>query len=304
VKCPKCGYLGFDSGDRCRNCGYDFSLVEPGRPDTGRVTPLQVPRRDTDPTLGDPRLARGARYRRTDQPAASAGGRTLIADTEGAPLDLPLFGDDPPSALPPPRAPLSVRRAAATPSRLRMPRETPQATSLPLTSDDAEPLPADTARAAAVTEGGAAAAREPSRAWGDGAPPGRRAAAAAIDLALMIGIDAAVLYFTLRLCGLSALELDVLPPVPLVAFFLVLNGGYVVLFTGALGQTLGKMATDLEVVSDAQDGMDMRRATLRGAAALLSIATAGLGWVLGLIGDRRALHDRLARTRVVTVSAS
>ena len=27
MKCPKCGYLGFESGDRCRNCGYEFSLV-------------------------------------------------------------------------------------------------------------------------------------------------------------------------------------------------------------------------------------------------------------------------------------
>jgi rubrerythrin len=22
VKCPKCNYLGFETGDRCRNCGY------------------------------------------------------------------------------------------------------------------------------------------------------------------------------------------------------------------------------------------------------------------------------------------
>ena len=30
MKCPKCGYLGFETGDRCRNCGYDFSFsVEP-----------------------------------------------------------------------------------------------------------------------------------------------------------------------------------------------------------------------------------------------------------------------------------
>ena len=27
MKCPKCGYLGFDNVDRCRNCGYDFSLA-------------------------------------------------------------------------------------------------------------------------------------------------------------------------------------------------------------------------------------------------------------------------------------
>ena len=26
-KCPKCQYFSFDSGDRCRNCGYEFSLA-------------------------------------------------------------------------------------------------------------------------------------------------------------------------------------------------------------------------------------------------------------------------------------
>src|SRR5262245_20159529 len=27
MKCPKCSYLGFETGDRCKNCGYDFSLL-------------------------------------------------------------------------------------------------------------------------------------------------------------------------------------------------------------------------------------------------------------------------------------
>ena len=27
MKCPKCEYLGFETGDRCKNCGYDFSLA-------------------------------------------------------------------------------------------------------------------------------------------------------------------------------------------------------------------------------------------------------------------------------------
>src|SRR5579862_8831555 len=29
MKCPKCGYLGFEHVERCRNCGYDFSLSPP-----------------------------------------------------------------------------------------------------------------------------------------------------------------------------------------------------------------------------------------------------------------------------------
>ena len=27
MKCPKCNYLGFETGDRCRHCGYNFSLI-------------------------------------------------------------------------------------------------------------------------------------------------------------------------------------------------------------------------------------------------------------------------------------
>ena len=36
MKCPKCSYLGFETGDRCRNCGYDFSLIAHGDPRTDR----------------------------------------------------------------------------------------------------------------------------------------------------------------------------------------------------------------------------------------------------------------------------
>src|SRR5688572_10225542 len=37
MKCPKCSYLGFETGDRCKNCGYDFSLsMETAAPRTDR----------------------------------------------------------------------------------------------------------------------------------------------------------------------------------------------------------------------------------------------------------------------------
>jgi len=32
MKCPKCDYLGFETGDRCKNCGYDFSLLAAPEP--------------------------------------------------------------------------------------------------------------------------------------------------------------------------------------------------------------------------------------------------------------------------------
>jgi hypothetical protein len=41
MKCPKCQYLGFDTGDRCRNCGYDFSLLTTAEPDPAGDLPLR-----------------------------------------------------------------------------------------------------------------------------------------------------------------------------------------------------------------------------------------------------------------------
>ena len=35
MKCPTCGYIGFETTDRCRNCGYEFALATtaPAAPD-------------------------------------------------------------------------------------------------------------------------------------------------------------------------------------------------------------------------------------------------------------------------------
>ena len=47
MKCPKCSYLGFETGDRCKNCGYDFSLLaappEPPDPDLNLQVPDELP---------------------------------------------------------------------------------------------------------------------------------------------------------------------------------------------------------------------------------------------------------------------
>jgi uncharacterized RDD family membrane protein YckC len=292
VKCPKCGYLGFDSGDRCRNCGYDFSLAAaPGgraARHTPSVTPGGTPARD-------PRLARGSRYRQeSPTPGNEGADRSLAALSEGTPVDLPLFPGDLP-ILPPPRAPLAVRRSTPTPTRIRPRPPAPQPESIPLLANE----PADEGQAPTAgtpASGGARAA--------DAAPPGRRAAAAAIDLGLVAIIDAVVLHFTLALCGLTFNDLHLIPALPMAAFLLALNGGYVVLFTGTLGQTFGKMAAAIEVVSDLSGRMDLRRAALRGAAMMVSLLPAGLGWIAGLVGDHRGLHDRVAGTRVVRVAGA
>src|ERR1700680_5077973 len=81
MKCPKCGYLGFERVERCRNCGYDFSLTQaPGFPE------LQI-RSDTAPLgpLDDLSLV-------DDVPVEEAD----AAEHVSAGLDR-VFGDAPPS---------------------------------------------------------------------------------------------------------------------------------------------------------------------------------------------------------------
>lgn len=122
---------------------------------------------------------------------------------------------------------------------------------------------------------------------------------------MLAGLDLAVIYFTLRVSRLAATEVLLLPPVPLVAFLLILNGGYLALFTAACGQTVGKMAFGLKVVSSGGGPLTIGRALLRVVVFLLSALPAGLGLLPAAFDrGRRGLHDRLAATRVVRVTAS
>jgi uncharacterized RDD family membrane protein YckC len=221
---------------------------------------------------------------------------------EGAALDLPLFDAAfvPGAPLPPPQRPLSVRRPGTATPRLRTSHDLPTAGALPLEPEsDARP-----------EREGAPALRVPPRTGPitlGPAPPAdalRRAGAWIVDACLILLVDLVTLYFTLRLCGLEPAEWDLLPVAPLLAFFLMLNGGYVVLLTGSLGQTVGKMALQIEVVADGQPSVGIGRAAVRSLVALVSLVPAGLGLVWALVGDRRALHDRLAGTRVIQLTIS
>jgi uncharacterized RDD family membrane protein YckC len=140
------------------------------------------------------------------------------------------------------------------------------------------------------------------------ATPFTRIMAALIDFALLSALDAGVLYFTLRLLGLASVEILELPVIPLLAFFLMLNGGYFVAFTAVGGQSIGKMAFGIKVVDqdDEDDGVvPIGRATLRTFAYLVSALPLGAGFLPGVFGaNRLALHDRLAHTRVVRPSST
>jgi uncharacterized RDD family membrane protein YckC len=284
MKCPKCGYLGFESGDRCRNCGYDFSLS------TSVATALDFTL-DADPEPLRPALDLD---------------RIIGAPEPAAPLDLPLFkadghrrtlsNADAPLITTPasPRAPLGVRRA--TPE---IPRARPRVSKTPAADDEnlfvRPPIAALTARSDASLE---IPVSSPTL-----AAPTRRILAAVVDISLISVVDATVVYLTLRLCALTTAEIFELPLLPLIAFFGLLNGGYFVAFTAVGGQSIGKMAAGIKVIGEEDGAVPIGRATVRTLAYLISALPLGAGFLPGLVGaDRLTLHDRLAHTRVVRPS--
>ncbi|MEC7768535.1 MAG: RDD family protein [Acidobacteriota bacterium] len=135
------------------------------------------------------------------------------------------------------------------------------------------------------------------------APSLGRILAGLIDVMLLGAVNGAVMLLTLRLCGLTMSEWVALPLAPIAGFLLLFDGGYLVAFTAVGGQTIGKMACRLKVVSAGGEPVSSSKAVLRAMAFLLSVLPLGLGFIVQF-GDRhrRALHDRLAETRVVKVS--
>jgi len=306
MKCPKCGYLGFEHVERCRNCGYDFSLSSsagvpelPIRPDARTPNPLD------DLSLVDAALPTQAERMSDAGPdfevVLSRPARPSAASPSS---ELPLFrtslGDDDAPLITkpsPPRPPLAVRRA--TPEIARVRPEQPRVQTLDLTLDAQ-----DDAAIGSPTMSDARASRhewsQSRHRHAENAAVAARFVAVAIDLLILAAIDAVVIYFTMQICGLTLNDLDVLPKGPLLAFLLVQNGGYLVAFTAG-GQTLGKMAAGIRVVSSDDDGsLDVGRALLRTIVWLVLAVPAGLGFLTAVLSrDRRGLHDRFAGTRVV-----
>ena len=306
MKCPKCGYLGFEHVERCRNCGYDFSLSSsagipelPIRPDArtpnplddlalvdAALTPQPEPMSDAEPDL-EVVLSRPPR-----PAAAPPSGELPLFRTPPGDDDAPLITR--PSA---PRPPLAVRRA--TPEIARVRSEQPRVQTLDLTLDgqDGGAIGSPTAPDARANRHGWS---QSQHRHAEDAAVAARFVAVAIDLLILAAIDAVVIYFTMQICGVTLDDLDVLPKGPLLAFLLVQNGGYLVAFTAG-GQTLGKMAAGIRVVSSDDDGsLDVGRALLRTLVWLVLAVPAGLGFLTAVLSrDRRGLHDRFAGTRVV-----
>jgi uncharacterized RDD family membrane protein YckC len=293
MKCPKCQYLSFESGGRCRNCGYDFSLaVDP--------VDLDLPIKTGDEPVGP--LADFDFASEEPAPSRSAASRTGAGSGE-FPLFNGVHDDVPLVSLPAiPRAPVAVRKASVSAPRptLRR-RDEPELDLEPAaTRSDGDPAPQSRAADSvthAVSRSSAVTAPETASA----AP---RLTAGAIDLLLLGSIDVGVWYLTMRLAGLELSEIRILPIIPFAAFLAVLNGGYLVLFTLAGGQTIGKMATGIKVInaddSAPTDRVPLPQAVVRSVAVLASVLPAGLGFLPGLFSaEKRALHDRIANTRIV-----
>jgi uncharacterized RDD family membrane protein YckC len=128
----------------------------------------------------------------------------------------------------------------------------------------------------------------------------RRLAAATLDHLILCAIDVAVVYFTLRIVAMSWSGLPSLPIVPLLVFLGLVKLSYFWAFTAVGGQTIGKMAARICVVSENGESLDAARALHRTVSGAVSLLTLGFGLIPILFdADRRALHDRISHTRVI-----
>jgi len=295
MKCPKCDYLGFETGDRCKNCGYDFSLLATPRTEPADLN-LKPPARE-DVAIGDLWLGSSD----TDLDPTS----DVAPPIESFPLFSTSGDDRPLITLPPePRPPLSVRRTPDT-LRSRTASKTPGVVDSRLALQFADEVPDEPSSADPIESVAHRVRRVHSVAATGTASIGRRTLAALVDHAILFGIDVLVFFSTLRMTGLTLEEWRALPRLPLLAFLLLLKLGYFSAFTALGGQTIGKMAAAIRVVADDHLDMDPARAITRTLTSAVSIGSFGLGLIPALVNpDRRALHDRVAHTHVVDLPSA
>jgi uncharacterized RDD family membrane protein YckC len=142
----------------------------------------------------------------------------------------------------------------------------------------------------------------------------RRAAAAAIDLALLFGFSAGVTLVaamllkvpmpSLREVGPDLLVAGILDRNPMavgaVGLFAGMTGLYQLYFAGISGQTLGMKVVGIRLISVRGGAPGPGRGMVRLLALMPSVLLAGLGWVWALFDrEHRALHDHLAGTYLI-----
>ena len=300
MKCPKCSYIGFETGDRCKNCGYEFALMRASA---------------DEEVLSGPDTVKGG---------AEAFDLLLRPDPShrGMTPALPLFGseevdDEPLVRVTAPRPPVAVRK---TPDANRMRPAQSLSAESPMREAEFE-FSADPsielATEPGVEDANLPLAREeegpagPGRSTHQGSaevsgpftPIGPRVVAAVIDHGLLLAIDAIVIYFTLRLTALTLADWRLVPAAPLLTFLIGLKLAYLSAFTFAGGQTIGKMAAGIKVVADDDRPLDPWQVVQRAVVGVASLVALGAPFLMALPDPaRRALHDRVAHTHVVPVA--
>ena len=128
----------------------------------------------------------------------------------------------------------------------------------------------------------------------------RRIAALFVDVFILLGINGAVVLLTERL---AQVPVDVFRELqlflPLVAFLMLMDFGYVVVLTTFGGQTIGKMVVGVRVVLRSDEPAGFRAIVIRTVVAILSILPFGVGYLYAVIGKSHAIHDLAANTKVV-----
>jgi uncharacterized RDD family membrane protein YckC len=131
------------------------------------------------------------------------------------------------------------------------------------------------------------------------AAAGERVSAGAIDLAFLL-----VVWCSVVLLASSAGHVPLrglLAAWPYLGAYLVFLGlVYAVYFTGTTGQTLGKIVVGLRVVDTMGRPPSAWKALLRAVLGVVSILAAFAGFIPSAFDPaRRALHDRVLKTRVI-----
>ena len=132
------------------------------------------------------------------------------------------------------------------------------------------------------------------------APLGERAAAGLCDALVLTFIAMALVGAASSGTGVPFAQIFVQEAVWIGLAWAIFAVGYSVFFVGSCGQTIGRMLMRLRVIREDQFTVGFDRAAIRLAAWLVSAAPLFAGMIPAFRDpQRRAVHDRLSRTRVV-----
>lgn len=126
----------------------------------------------------------------------------------------------------------------------------------------------------------------------DAAPRFRRLFALLTDLSLFVALS-------LALSPLLPMAHSVIATGALAGFVIITSYYYCVGTWLLWGKTVGGAIFDVKVVSASNASMSLKSATLRWLGVVMSLLTAGIGFLLALFPSRRSLADRMSSTHCI-----